>query len=97
MFGLGKTGGKSWLGAGFFAAMVALALSLASPARAQDTRLPVGASFSILADIVKVVGGDRVDVTTLVGPDQDTHVYENPPARNSSSSTAWVSRAGCRV
>ncbi|MBN9093373.1 MULTISPECIES: metal ABC transporter solute-binding protein, Zn/Mn family [Pandoraea] len=80
MFGLGKTGGKSWLGAGFFAAMVALALSLASPARAQDTRLPVGASFSILADIVKVVGGDRVDVTTLVGPDQDTHVYEPTPA-----------------
>lgn len=80
MFGLGKTGGKSWLGTGFFAAMVALALSLASPARAQDTRLPVGASFSILADIVKVVGGDRVDVTTLVGPDQDTHVYEPTPA-----------------
>ncbi|VVD95234.1 metal ABC transporter substrate-binding protein [Pandoraea horticolens] len=85
MFGLGKwdsnaSGGKSWFGAGLLATMFALTLALAGPARAQDTRLPVGASFSILADIVKVVGGDRVDVTTLVGPDQDTHVYEPTPA-----------------
>ncbi|VVE19108.1 metal ABC transporter substrate-binding protein [Pandoraea communis] len=85
MFGLGKwgsnaSGGKSWLGAGLLATVFALMLALAGPARAQDTRLPVGASFSILADIVKVVGGDRVDVTTLVGPDQDTHVYEPTPA-----------------
>ncbi|QHE94047.1 metal ABC transporter substrate-binding protein [Pandoraea fibrosis] len=85
MFGLGQwgskaSGGKSWLGAGLVATMVALALAFVSPARAQDTRLPVGASFSILSDIVKVVGGDRVDVTTLVGPDQDTHVYEPTPA-----------------
>lgn len=85
MFGLGKwgsnaPGGKSWLGAGLLATVFALMLALAGPARAQDTRLPVGASFSILADIVKVVGGDRVDVTTLVGPDQDTHVYEPTPA-----------------
>lgn len=69
-----------WRGAGLFTAMFALALAVASPARAQDTRLPVGVSFSILSDIVKVVGGDRVDVTTLVGPDQDTHTYEPTPA-----------------
>ena len=80
MFGLGKSSGKSWLGAGRLTALFALALALASPAHAQDTRLPVGASFSILSDIVKAVGGDRVDVTTLVGPDQDTHVYEPTPA-----------------
>lgn len=83
MFGLGKSGGKSWPGARFFAALlssVALTLAAAGPAQAQDTRLPVGVSFSILSDIVKVVGGDRVDVTTLVGPDQDTHVYEPTPA-----------------
>ncbi|VVE89790.1 metal ABC transporter solute-binding protein, Zn/Mn family [Pandoraea bronchicola] len=85
MFGLGQwgnnsSGGKSWLGAGCFAAMFALALAFASPAHAQDTRLPVGVSFSILSDIVKAVGGERIDVTTLVGPDQDTHVYEPTPA-----------------
>ncbi|VVE04653.1 metal ABC transporter substrate-binding protein [Pandoraea aquatica] len=88
MFGLGLGGNnasrrKSWLGAGpfaVFAAIFSLAVAFASPAHAQDTRLPVSASFSILSDIVKAVGGDRVDVTTLVGPDQDTHTYEPTPA-----------------
>jgi zinc/manganese transport system substrate-binding protein len=49
------------------------------PARAQD-RLNVVASFSILGDFVKNVGGDRVNVTTLVGPDGDVHVYTPAPA-----------------
>jgi zinc/manganese transport system substrate-binding protein len=42
--------------------------------------LNVVASFSILGDLVKNVGADRVAVTTLVGPNQDTHVYEPKPA-----------------
>jgi zinc/manganese transport system substrate-binding protein len=50
-----------------------------APARAQD-RLNVVASFSILCDFVRNVGGDRVGVTTLVGPDGDVHVYEPAPA-----------------
>jgi len=41
--------------------------------------LPVVASFSILGDMVKTVGGDRVEVTTIVGANQDTHVYEPKP------------------
>src|ERR1700726_5029502 len=49
------------------------------PACAQD-RLNVVASFSILGDFVKNVGGDRADVTTLVGPDGDVHVYTPAPA-----------------
>ena len=57
---------------------LALALS-ALPLRAQD-RLNVVASFSILGDFVKNVGGERVDVTTLVGPDGDVHVYAPAPA-----------------
>jgi zinc/manganese transport system substrate-binding protein len=50
--------------------------------RAQTPResVRVVASFSILGDFVKNVGGDRVDVTTLVGPDSDVHVYVPPPA-----------------
>jgi zinc/manganese transport system substrate-binding protein len=40
----------------------------------------VVATFSILGDIVKQVGGDRVAVKTLVGPDGDTHVYQPTPA-----------------
>jgi zinc/manganese transport system substrate-binding protein len=49
------------------------------PARAED-RLNVVASFSILGDFVRNVGGDRVNVTTLVGPDSDVHVYTPAPA-----------------
>ncbi len=51
-----------------------------TPALAQDPPLPVVASFSVLADIVKEIGGDRVVVTSLVGPDADAHVYEPTPS-----------------
>jgi zinc/manganese transport system substrate-binding protein len=40
----------------------------------------VVASFSILADMAREVGGDAVDVTALVGPDGDAHVFEPTPA-----------------
>jgi len=40
----------------------------------------VVASFSILGDMVRQVGGEDVVVTTLVGPDGDAHVYEPTPA-----------------
>lgn len=40
----------------------------------------VVATFSILGDMVRQVGGDRVRVTTLVGPDSDAHVYQPTPA-----------------
>lgn len=43
-------------------------------------KVPVTASFSILGDLVRVVGGERVSVTTLVGPDEDAHVFEPKPA-----------------
>jgi zinc/manganese transport system substrate-binding protein len=58
-------------------ACVALIAS-ALPARAEP--LKVVASFSILGDLVRSAGGDRVEVTTLVGPDSDAHVYSPPPA-----------------
>ena len=65
----------SWL----FLAMFALALQ---PARAEPLRapLPVVASFSILGDFLRQVGGDAVRVSVLVGPDSDAHVYEPTPA-----------------
>jgi zinc/manganese transport system substrate-binding protein len=60
--------------------LICLALIAAAvPARAQD-RLNVVASFSILGDFVRNVGGDRVSVTTLVGPNGDVHVYTPAPA-----------------
>lgn len=42
--------------------------------------IKVVTTFSILDDMVKNVGGDRVAVTTLVGPDGDVHVYSPTPA-----------------
>jgi zinc/manganese transport system substrate-binding protein len=60
--------------------LTCLALFAAAlPANAQN-RLNVVASFSILGDLVRNVGGDRVSVTTLVGPDSDPHVYEPTPS-----------------
>ena len=58
--------------------LIALALVAAAPARAE--RLNVVASFSILGDLVRNVGGNSVNVTTLVGPDGDVHVYVPTPA-----------------
>ena len=52
---------------------------LMSPLLAQ-AKLPVVASFSIVADVAREVGGDRVDVVSLVAPDQDAHVFQPAPA-----------------
>jgi zinc/manganese transport system substrate-binding protein len=59
---------------------VALALAAAAPAAAQAPRLKVVATFSILADFVRQVGGERIDLATLVGPNGDAHVYSPSPA-----------------
>ena len=59
------------------------ALMAAGPAAAQEpapTKLKVLATFSILGDFVRNVGGDRAELTTLVGPDSDAHVYAPAPA-----------------
>ncbi len=62
-------------------ALSALAASGLFAAQANATEpMPVVASFSILGDLVKVVGGERVAVTTLVGPDEDAHAFEPRPA-----------------
>jgi zinc/manganese transport system substrate-binding protein len=58
--------------------LMAIALLAAAPLHAQD-RLNVVASFSILADFVRNVGGDRINVTTLVGSNGDVHVYAPAP------------------
>jgi zinc/manganese transport system substrate-binding protein len=61
-----------------FAAVLAV-LSATAPTLAQE-KVRVLATFSILGDFVKNVGGDRVEVTTLVGPNSDAHVYSPAPA-----------------
>jgi zinc/manganese transport system substrate-binding protein len=61
------------------AVAIALLLGLPPGAHAAD-KIKAVASFSILGDMVREVGGDRVEVRTLVGPDGDAHVYEPTPA-----------------
>ncbi len=57
---------------------IALALALSSQMAAAKT-LNVVASFTVLADMAKQVGGDHVKVTSLVGPDGDPHSFEPSP------------------
>jgi zinc/manganese transport system substrate-binding protein len=59
------------------------ALLVAGRAHAQITpqnKLKVIASFSILGDLVRNVGGERAAVGTLVGPNGNAHVYAPSPA-----------------
>jgi zinc/manganese transport system substrate-binding protein len=55
--------------------------AIAGPARAQaPEKLPIVATFSILADFARNVAGERIEVTALVGPNGDTHIYQPKPA-----------------
>ncbi|RMQ43317.1 Cation ABC transporter substrate-binding protein [Pseudomonas cichorii] len=56
-------------------AMAAIMLSGLAQARPLETV----ASFTVIADMVSNVGGDRVHVTSLIGPNGDPHVYEPTP------------------
>jgi zinc/manganese transport system substrate-binding protein len=62
-------------------AVAALALILwAGLASAAETKpVRVVATFSILADLVRQVGGAHVAVSTLVGPDSDVHSFSPAP------------------
>ncbi len=68
---------RSFLFSVFAAGLIAVS---GSGTVAADAPIDVVASFSILGDMVRQVGGDRVNVTTLVGPDSDAHVYRPTPA-----------------
>ncbi len=58
--------------------LFALALWLPLSLHAAD-KLNVVTSFSILADLTREVGGDRIELTNLVGADADAHLYEPSP------------------
>lgn len=70
-------------------ALIAAALLLGvSPSIAAPIK--VVASFSILGDMVQRVGGDRIELTTIVGPNADTHVYEPKPSDAAALKSAQV-------
>jgi zinc/manganese transport system substrate-binding protein len=66
--------------------LLALALGWSMSARAEPVR--VVATFSILGDLVRQVGGERVAVTTLVGPNGDAHSFVPAPADAQSVAAA---------
>jgi zinc/manganese transport system substrate-binding protein len=62
-----------------YAAACAVPLLIASAGAQAADKIKVAASFSVLGDMVKQIGGDRVEVKTFVGPNGDAHVYEPTP------------------
>ena len=60
-----------------FTKLVAIvAFTLYASASLAKDRIKIVASFSILGNMVEQVVGDHADVTTIVGPDADAHVYQ---------------------
>ena len=59
--------------------VLAATAMLVIPLHAQE-KIQIVASFSILGDFARSVGGDRVNVTTLVGANSDAHVFTPAPA-----------------
>ncbi|MGV1761184.1 metal ABC transporter solute-binding protein, Zn/Mn family [Rhizobium sp. A22-96] len=77
------------------AAVAFVAFGVARPASAET--LDVVASFTVLADVVKQVGGDHVKVSSLVGPNGDPHEFEPSPAdakRLNAAKVTFVSGEG---
>ena len=80
------------------------ALLAARPAAAQADRLAVVASFSILGDMAAQIGGDRIALRVIAGPDVDAHSFQPRPSdvaalrqgrlvlRNGLGFDAWIDR-----
>jgi len=71
-------------------ALALLVLSGFSGGAGAADKVKAVASFSILGDMVREVGGDRVDVATLVGPNGDAHVFTPTPADAKTLASAAV-------
>ncbi|WP_406706331.1 metal ABC transporter substrate-binding protein [Sodalis sp.] len=72
-----------------FTLSIAMVLIVVSPTALAKT-VDAVASFSVLADIVRQVGGEHVKVTELVGPDGDPHAFEPAPKDSQALAKADV-------
>lgn len=70
-------------------AFIASLLIAVAGAYAQD-RLPVASLSTVLTDLAQDVGGDRVQITSLVKPGQDPHDFEPSPGDVKAVSKARV-------
>lgn len=80
-----------------FGSLLAVTAFLGAANLAEAKTLNVVASFGVLADVVKNVGGDSVNVVSLVPTGGDPHVFEPTPtdAKNiSSADLVFVSGLG---
>jgi zinc/manganese transport system substrate-binding protein len=59
----------------FLCLIAVAALLMAAPALAAD-RIPVAATFSVIADMLANVGGDRLDIKTIVKAGEDSELYQ---------------------
>lgn len=85
-------------------ALPALAAGLSRPALAQGGRMPVVASFTILGDMLSQIGGNRLEVRIIAGPDANSHGFQPRPsdvqaiggarlvARNGLGFDSWFDR-----
>ena len=55
---------------------LAVALPLAPSVALAADRMKIVATFSVLGDMVGRIGGDQIDLVTIVGPASDTEEYE---------------------
>lgn len=55
-------------------------LGLSRPALAQGVRIPVVASFTILGDMLAQIGGGRLEVRVIAGPDANAHGFQPRPS-----------------
>ena len=73
------------------ASVTALIFTLSTPIVVNASEsTPVVATFSIIGDMVERIGGEHISVTTLVGANGDTHVYQPTPADARAVSEAKV-------
>lgn len=70
---------KNFLFAKMRMLLTAILFGCITPAFASEP-IPVVVSFSLLADMVREVGGPHVQVTSLVGPNEDAHLFDPTPA-----------------
>ena len=79
----------------FLALTVSLFIFAVSTTSAQTAPLKVVATFSILGDITNNIGGDKIDLTVLVGPDADPHTFEPVPSDSATlNATALIFENG---
>jgi len=79
-WGLGAAGVAAAQGAAAVPAQAGAATGAATATGSAAAALPVVATFSILGDLVRQVGGERLQLDVLIGPDSDAHIFQPRPS-----------------